>query len=479
MFKTSILQKIICVIAFGLSMGSGTAGISQTVDIDALRVAAVAGDANAQLQLGEILLFASAGNAQEIDDALKLIGLAASGGSVLAKARLGKTLLDGYYTSSDVDAGIALLEEAAAKGNVSAKEALADAYLWGLKTKADPLKTKVLLEDAIEHGSRTAVRVLGEQLIGGWVLERDIDSGLPLLKEAAATGDAKAQIALGKFLFYGSSLPQDKVAALELFEAAAKLGDGSGLRHYGSDLMWREAGASVAEDYLTRSGELGVGAAWSSLAEGAMYGYLGLGHRARFGGFAAKAVEMGETRIAVLEAERQLFGINMRASGPKAIAGLEHAAAGGNVDAIRYLIALVRNGNQWNVRKSPDRAAAYLVQFSEFLSENEEAQLALTVDAARVKRVEKYGEIADRFFSRPDLKSVAFGKEIFAANPNFAIFLLQTNMQRADNYAGAIDGFAGKRTLRAIKVACQVLDNKAQCGHTPLHSNVIGRLLAQ
>lgn len=479
MFKASIFHKLIYVTTFAVSMATGTAGTSQTVDIDTLRVAADAGDANAQLQLGEILLFASAGNIQNVEDALKLIKLAAAAGSVPAKARLGKTLLDGYYTSSDVAAGVALLEDAAAAGSVSAKETLADAYLWGSSLKADPLRAQALLTDATENGSRTAMRVLGEQLIGGWVLDRDVDRGLPLLEEAAASGDAKAQITLGKFLFYPSPLPQDKSRALELFEAAAKLGDGSGLRHYGSDLMWREAGASVAEEYLTRSGELGVGAAWSTLAEGAMYGYLGLGQRARFAGFAAKAVALGETRIAVLEAERQLYGINMRASGPKAIAGLEQAAAGGNVDAIRYLIALVRNGNRLNVRKSPDRAAAYLVQFSDFLNENEEAQLALTIDAARVRRAEKYGDIADKFYSQPELKSVAFGKEIFAANPNFAIFLLQTSMQRAGNFTGIIDGFAGKRTLRAIYRACQRLDDKGQCRHTPLHPNVIGQLLAR
>ena len=471
-------SKTIAPMAFALWLATSSNAISQTIDVDALRSAAEAGSAQAQLQLGEVLLYGNAGMSADADTALSLLDQAAEAGFVPAKARLGKVLLDGFYTDPDPSRGIGLLKEAAAADNALAQATLGEALLWGHRTEADPARAQNLLQAAAEAGNTNAMRLLGEQLVGGWILERNIPQGLALLEKGVAANDAASEVALGTMLLYGDPLPRDRNRALALFEAAAEKGNGEGLHHYGRDLMWREKDKDAAEAYLIRSAEMGVEAAWTTLSEGAMYGYLGLSQRRKFEGYAERALEEGETHIAVLEAQRRLYGINMRASGPKAIEGLEQAAEAGNDEAAKYLIALVRDGNRYNVRKSPDQAAAYLEKFSELLNANEKDRLAFTIEAAKARGAARFSELAKDFESRPELKSSDFGKEIYAANPNLAIFLLQSRLKEQGIFAGKPDGLAGKATLSALWKACLALPSNKQCYDTVMHPNVIGRLLA-
>jgi len=365
------------------------------------------------------------------------------------------------------------------QGDLEAQVTQGEALLYGLSTDADPERARRLLQAAAEDGNLRAMQILGEQLIWGSVVERHIPQGLALLEQAVAAGDTKAQVALGKLYLYGGPLKKDKTRALELFEAAAAQGDGTGLRSYGADIMWSWSNPTRAEAFLERAGNLGDGAAWTALAEGAMYGYFGEKQRRRFTTFAAKAVALNETRIAVLEAQRRLYGINMRASGPIALKGLEEAAAAGNPDAARFLIALVRDGNNYNVRKRPQQAEAYLSRYATHLSETDRTGLAFTIKASRTWDATQYAALATEFDSLKSLHTATFGKDLYTANPNLAVYILQKRWQQAGDYRGNPDGYAGKKTVRALRTACKKLPMTRICRVSVLHPDVVGQLIAR
>ena len=364
-------------------------------------------------------------------------------------------------------------------GDLAAQRDLGEALFYGFGgVSQDVTAGRRLLEQAANGGDIVASRVLGENLVGGWIIERDVDAGLPFLEQAAAAGDTKAKVALGSFLLYGDWLPQDVERATALFEEAAKDGNGEGLENLGAFLMWGERDAKAGETYLRRAGALGRGSAWVTLAEGAMYGYLGAGARGKFDEFATLAREARAPRIEVLDATRQMWGISMRASGPKTIAKLEQAAEQGNKPALKHLVSLVRDGNKLNIRKEPKRAEGYLERFSELLTPTEIAQFKLSIDAAKTKIVGNYKALADRFFAHEEYASPWFGKQLYAANPNFAIYLLQADMKRRGHYQGQVNGLATRATLRSIWRECQSLKDNRRCGDTVMHPDVIGGLLA-
>lgn len=375
---------------------------------------------------------------------------------------------------------IADLKARAEAGDLSAQRDLGEALIYGFGGVSQDVKAGMRqLEQAANGGDIAASRVLGENLIGGWIIERDADAGLPFLEQAAAAGDIKAKIALGSFLLYGDWLTQDLDRATALFEEAAKDGNGEGLENLGAFLMWGERDAKAGEAYLRRAGALGRGSAWVTLAEGAMYGYLGAGSRGKFDEFATQARKARAPRIEVLDAERQMWGISMRASGPKTIAKLEQATEQGNKEALKFLISLVRDGNQLNIRKEPDRAESYLERFSALLTPTEIAQYKLSIDAAETKVVSNYKALSDRFFAHEEYASTWFGKELYAANPNFAVYLLQAEMKRRGQYQGRLNGLANRATLRAMWQECQSLKDNRRCGDTVMHPDVIGALLAK
>lgn len=474
---TNIFRRVLGI--FLVFIISASAVYSKDLDRVSLLEAANAGDSKAQRILGEALLFGIGGIDQDKASGLRLLEQSVTSGNVAAKVSLGKVLIDGYYFPADPGKGRQLLEDAAALGNPQAQVILGGALLWGLDGDIDLPLARSLLEQAIENGDVEALRILGEQLVGGWTLNQDIVSGLSMLEAAVNKDDAKAKVSLGAFFLEGTRLEQDRARALTLFEEAAASGNGEGLEIYGRATMWSEADPVAAENYLRRAGELGRGSAWATLAEGAMYGYLGRNSRAKFDAFSQLAGNAGSDQIAILEAERQMWGISMRASGPSTIAGLEQAADDGNKPALKYLIALVRNGNRLNVRKNTDQAYGYLDQFSDLLSPIEFAQLSMSIDAAKVKIVASYAPLAAQFDRQPEMKSLWFGKELYAANPNFAIYLLQADMKRRGTYTGTLNGLATQLTLRAIYRECRTLNDNARCNDSIMRADIIGALLAR
>lgn len=452
---------------------------AQQLNISELRARADTGDMAAQTDLGEALVFGIGGAPQDIESGLAFLALAADAGDIRAKAILGKLLLEGYSVTPDAERGAQLLEQAIAAGSTEAKTTMGLAILWGINRAVDLERAQLLLQQAAADGDITAMRTLGQQLLGGWVIAQDVERGMALLEQAGAMGDSDAFVALGDYYLYRSTSAADHNRALGYFERAAELGNGEGLKNYGTTLMWGATQPGKAESYLRRAGELGVGSAWTTLSMGAMYGYLGRNSRAKFDSFAELGRAAGEDMIAVLDAQRQMWGISMVASGPLTIDALEGAAEDGNAEAAKFLISLVRDGNRLNVRKNLQQARGYLDRFADLLTPVENAQFALSIEVAATRVASDYPALAQAYHSQPELKSVAFGEDLYKANPNFAFYLLQSAMRESGTYSGPINALATASTLRAAYRECRTLYDPTRCDDTVMRSDIIGALIAR
>lgn len=454
--------------------------LATTASDDAVAPVSTAADLETLRQRGETIFYGLGGAEPDVVRGLAVMRQAADGGDVRAKAAVGKILLEGYYVPAAPAEGRRMLQEAVQSGNSSAMATLGLAGLWGLYGETrNPNAARSLLEQAAAQNEGDALWILGEQLIVGEIYEAEPERGLDLIERAIKAENPRAKIALGGLLLDGIYLPRDSERARTLFEAAAKQGDGQGLERLGAHLMWNRISYRRGEDYLRRAGELGRSTAWTSLAEGAMYAYLGKRSRAKFNGYAAKARAAGDHRIEVLEANRRIWGISMRASGPKAIAGLEQAADAGNAHAARFLISLVRDGNYWNVRRRPNNAVAYLERYQDLLTPMEQEQLALSIEIAKARSPAQFKQLSEVFFAHPEYKSRWFGQEIYKANPNFAMYVLQIEMRDKGLYSGSLNGLATRSTLRSLWRTCNRMGDRRRCNDTVMHPSVISALLSR
>jgi len=402
-------------------------------------------------------------------------------GDVEASRVLGRHLIYGWVFEKDVSRGLKLLTNAADAGDVTAKTQLAMILLFGAAGSIDKPQARALLESASDQGDPTAMRLLGEQLVFGTEFEKDTASGVALLERAGSLGDVKAMVSLGTMYLFSRELDRDRGKALELFETAATLGDGSGLEVYGADMMWREIDADAAEAMLNRAGELGEAKAYATLAQGAMYGYLGGGSKSRqkYQNYAVKALDADMQDVAILEAERKQWGIGSRANGPEAVSILTNAAEKGNSSAAKYLIALLRDGNNLNVRRSASDARAAFETYSHLLSDKERAQYDITLHAAKARTSEAYAVVSTLYADQPELRTEAFGKEMFKSNPNVALYILQVRLKSQGVYNGPLNGYATNTTLSAVYKACIKSLPDEWCDDNVMRPDVIGALLAQ
>jgi TPR repeat protein len=358
----------------------------------------------------------------------------------------------------------------------ASQTALGAAYLWGSGVARDRAQARTLLEAAAGAGSAAAQATLGEALIAGVLKPAEPQEGQRLLEMAIVGGNTDAMVALGTFLLYGRDLPRDLDRAEALFEQAAEAGNGQGIEELGGFLMWSRRDWTKAEALLSRAGEMGRGSAWSTLAEGAMYGYLGAGNRDRFDEFAKRARAAGSDRIPVLESERLQWGISQRASGPKALATLEEAAESGNATALKALVSLTRDGNDYNVRKRPDDARAHLARHGDLLTAEERAYYTFSIDAALSRQRRDLAGLAQRFAGGDWEMTKALAEDLYAANPNLVIFMIQRDLAERGIYGGPINGLATRTTIRALFQGCRDLAYDRDCREDVLSPGVIADL---
>ncbi len=449
--------------------------------LDFLRRGTVAGSVEARRILGEQLITGWV-LAKKPAEGQKLLEAAIAAGDIRAKVVLGKLYVDGRYLPRDNKRGMALLESAAAVKNADAITKLGLVYLTGNDvTKADPAKALDYLQRGVDAGNKEAQRRLGEALITGSGVVRKPLEGRKLLEAAGKNGDAKSLVTLGRLLMEGQYLKTDLPRAQSLFEKAAQLGDVEGIELLGRKLMWSQRSktdANLAEKYLTMAGKAGRGPAWTTLAQGAIYGKLGKGSAAKYPVFLKNARRLGETKIEIVEAERWTWGLaGAKANASKTISTLETAAAAGNQDAIKYLISLLRDGNGWNIKRNIKKAQAYLDKYGSKLAQADQHQQAILLKVARTNSLSAFAQLSEKIDANPDFVSAEFHKQLFRTNQNFSVYLLQAELKERKIYTGSLNGKATARTISAIRSACDALQGKAKCKGKILSEGVIVQVI--
>jgi uncharacterized protein len=310
------------------------------------------------------------------------------------------------------------------------------------------------------------------------VVTDDTLRGVALLEEAAANGSVDALLQLGSLNLYGTIFPKNWEKARAYYEKAAEAGNWSGIAEYGAMLMWAERDWREGQKLMTEAAEKGVTSAWVSLAEGAMYGYLGGGRhsRAKYAAYAEKAKAAGEPRIAVVEAARYQWGVSVKANGPKAIEVLQQAADAGNATAAWALVNLLRDGNGQNVRRNRAAAKAAQEAYAGLFTTVQNWQLARALQAAEARSQEEFAALAQDVLARRDLVTKEFGPLMMKANSNAAIYVLQVKLAASGATLGQPDGFASTKTLAAMYDACITVAPPASCNDSVMRSDVIAHL---
>ncbi|AQS47770.1 hypothetical protein BMG03_08110 [Thioclava nitratireducens] len=380
---------------------------------------------------------------------------------------------------ADPETGLAMLERAASEGNAQAARMAGELLLWGGPVPTDRARAMELLSQAADAGDAGAARVLGEQLLGGWVLPRDTDRGRALLEAQVKSGNRDAAIKLGEAYLYGIGVPRNREKARDLFETATEAGDATGLWKFGEEMMWSQRDPAAAETMLQRAGAAGIGSAYATLAEGAMYGYLGSGKvsRAKFDGYAKAARAAGNERIEVLDATRRIWGISMRGDGKMAVAQLREAAEAGNRTAARYLVGLLRDGNAYNVRRDPKGASTFLEAHADLFTPEERANYEMTIRAAMHRHDADFAPLVGEIAPAMAKMSAAEARDLFKANPRLAVYLIQKHLAKQGLYRGPLDGFAGRGTLRAMERACGEMPGDMACRDGVLAPEIVGAML--
>lgn len=325
-----------------------------------------------------------------------------------------------------------------------------------------------------------AQRERGERLIDGWNTTPDKTEGLKLLESAIEQGDRKSLIVLGRLYMDGRFLKRDRRRALQLFERAAKMGDYEGIEAFGEDRMWNAKTTDdkrEAERLLSMAGTSGRGSAWATLGYGAIYRRLTPAANARFETYLRNARALGNNQIEIVEAERLLYRTGKRGNPAAAIRSLEAAADEGNPDAIKYLIRLVRNGNDYTVKPSLSRARAYLNKYGPKLPPKAQEQQALLLRAATARRATEFATLSHTVRARDDFKSADFQRQIYQANSNFSIYLAQLTLKEKNLYRGPLNGRATSRTMASLRGVCKTLVWKSNCDKKILSDRAMAAII--
>lgn len=326
-----------------------------------------------------------------------------------------------------------------------------------------------------------AQRERGQNLVMGINIAPDKKEGLRLLEDAIEKGDRKSLIVLGRLYMDGQFLKRDLRRAMDLFQRAAQKGDFEGVEALGETLMWDARTADQrreAERLLTMAGTGGRGSAWTTLAYGAIYGKLNSTAASKYRTYVENARAAGDTQIEIVEAERLLYRTGKRGNPGAAVAGLEKAAAGGNPDAIKYLVKLFRDGNDASIRRNLVKARAYLNKYGTKLPPEAQQQQALLIRAAAARTNNQFAELARAGREQPNFTSTAFQRQIYQTNQNFSIYLAQQMLQEKNKYSGPLNGRATRRTMLALRDACKTLVWKGNCDKKILSDRALAAIIA-
>ena len=304
-----------------------------------------AGDAGLQAPAYKALgsYYASVG---DNDRARSAFEQSAKAGDVEAKLHLGEMLVKGENGAADPEQGIALLKEAAAAGfAVPATTALADYY----RSVGDAGDALAVLEPAAKAGGAEAKLILADMLIKGEGTTADAERAITLLEEAAKAGlPAPAYTALGDYY-----LTVDQHAeAVAAFEQAADAGSAEAKLTLGKMLIEDPAGdAERAIALLEEAADAGLAPASKLLGDH----YLASGDDARAVVAFGRAADAGDPEAKLTLGKMLIAGQGTAVDADRGIALLEQAAEAGSAGP-----AFAALGSYYRTAGQADKALAAL-----------------------------------------------------------------------------------------------------------------------
>jgi TPR repeat protein len=206
--------------------------------MDALRLAAEAGDAEAMSDLGATYAVGSEGLPQDDPEAFRWFTRSAEAGSSLAKLNLAGCYRDGRGCDVDDARAMALYVEAASNPSdpaaCDAMERVGEAYRTGTCGVAvDHAEAARWYRRGAEAGSVECAYRRGVCLATGEGVEVNVQNAAEAFRVAAASGHAGAALDYGHCLMRGIGVAVDKKRACRLYAAAADAGHAEAMFHLG------------------------------------------------------------------------------------------------------------------------------------------------------------------------------------------------------------------------------------------------------
>lgn len=207
-----------------------------------LKVAADAGIAKAQFELGEMYYGGRGSHGEYVpmgvqindEEADRLVKLAASQGFADALDALALSDQMEIYGTGDFDTNSPLFKQAfdayardAAQGDAHAQFMLGEYYQMGNGVAKDPAKAYASYKRAADQGVADAWNAVGEMTEKGEVVAKDEAAAAAIFKALATQGHAEAEYNLARMTAAGlGGVPQDRHEAMRLYKLAAQHGSG-------------------------------------------------------------------------------------------------------------------------------------------------------------------------------------------------------------------------------------------------------------
>lgn len=227
-----------------------------------------------------IAALGSSSHLQAIEDAPaqkkrdpKKLEKAAKAGDAAAMNDLAVLLLKG---EEDKDRAIEMLKKAATKGSVMAQANLGRRFELGLDVDQNSESALKYYRMAVKQDDVYSLSYLATMIWRGDGVPRDRQEGCRMLIEAAKKGSARSQFYLGTYYGAGAGVEQDDKKAVEYYKMGALNGDSRAM----SSLVRRyisgkgvEKNPKKAVEWLIKGAKEGDPLAQDSLAYSYFYGY--------------------------------------------------------------------------------------------------------------------------------------------------------------------------------------------------------------
>lgn len=409
------------------------------------RLAAEAGDINSRRTVAEMTARGE-GTQADVAAAIAMLEAAAADGDASAWSTIGDFYSRGDVVYWDAPQALEYYSRAAQAGQVNGLIRSAEIYRGGLPGfPADMEKAVAFYEQAIALGDLSAKRSLADLLLnGGNGLDADPDRAVALLEEGIASGDASAAQQLGNIFSSGRPLDPDYDRAMAAFDRSVALGNPGARLRKGAALLQ----GPLAEDHA----EEGVALIRSAIADGIPGATFELARAQMTGQVPGATVDDGRATLAPL-------------------------VAANDVQAIRYLIQLYRDGI--SERFEPDLAAAksLIAEKSALLGPESTVLETAYVDLMSGTSPAVYDAVIAALPALRPNNAISLATRLFDVSQNGYVYLLQNQLQQRGLFDGTISGTLNQPTISALNTFCDDSGIREECSKGPLDRGVATTIL--